>query len=539
MAKWAGTLSTTEPYNHLGLLKVRQGNKNSEVFEFKLVQNGIPYDLSGYRVFFCTHFDPYVSIEKNAEIIDTKKGLIRFTMDDDCMQKVGRQEGYFEIYKEDTFLDATQYFTYTVQTSIIKQLMDGESYIQRLEELLKKLQEAMEKSQEEVEKWLEENRQKIDDLMNEMDQFFADKKNEFSEWFDSVREILESIDPGGVLLSEITRARSSDRYGTFENLDERLENIEAMFAADTKLMTINHNFKGYPRLRVLYWEYGMATRPLAMEPTGLGGGNVRTVESNVEYLDKNSLTVSVPITYKLNDPEFVFVDAKRFRLISDYRVIQVELLEDDISGYVEVTQTIDFRNKIVGSVVENPHFIGSRQNLTALNPATGSWTERNQTDIDNVTTLDGKLFTIRSDKKDETVQVVSKFDLVTDIDRRFPGVFELHGAMTREQKVAVVKKIVAQITVNASGYGRGFAGNKLELKRYFNNVAESGGVSTTSDKIAKLSLPTASVNTINAMIGQDGVVSDVLFAPASDGATPSVVNIDYVSLEYKIKVGGI
>lgn len=180
MAKWAGTLSTTEPYNHLGILKVRQGNKNSEVFELDIDQSGIPYDLTGYRVFFCTHFEPYISIEKNTEILDAKKGLIRFTMDDDCMQKVGRQEGYFEIYKEDTFLDATQNFTYIIQPSIIKQLMDGESYIQRLEELLEKLQEAMDKSQEEVEKWLEENRQKIDDLMKEMDQFFADKKIEFN-----------------------------------------------------------------------------------------------------------------------------------------------------------------------------------------------------------------------------------------------------------------------------------------------------------------------------------------------------------------------
>ncbi len=537
MAKWAGTLSTTEPYNHLGLLKVRQGNKNSEVFEFKLVQNGIPYDLSGYRVFFCTHFEPYISIEKNAEIIDAKKGLIRFTMDDDCMQKVGRQEGYFEIYKEDTFLDATQYFTYTVQTSIIKQLMDGESYIQRLEELLKKLQEAMDKSQEEVEKWLEENRQKIDDLMNEMDQFFADKKIEFNEWFESVREILESIDPGGVLLSEIMRARSSDRYGTFKNLDERLENIEAVFAADTKLMTINHNFKGYPRLRVLYWEYGMATRPLAMEPTGLGGGNVRTVESNVEYLDKNSLTVSVPITYKLNDPEFVFIDAKRFRLISDYKVIQVELLEDNISGYVEITQTINFKNKIPGSVLENPHFIGSRQNLTALNAVTGSWTERNQTDIDNVTTLDGKLFTIRSDKKDEMVQVVSKFDLATDINRRFQGLFAEFGATTQVQKVDIVKQILSDITYNVHGFATGPSSNALSTGPSSTNGW--GGIKVTKDNKVHLNSRSFSGSQINAIVQNDGCFYVVVFALASDGVTPSVVNIDYVSLEYKIKVGGI
>ena len=227
MSKWAGTLSTTEPYNHLGLLPVRQSNRNSEVFEFKIVQNSLPYNLTGYRVLFCTHFEPYISIEKEAKVIDEVNGLIQFTMDNDCMQKIGNQEAYFEIYKEDTFMDSTQNFTYTIQVSIEKQLMDGESYIQRLEEILKRLKDQMEKSQAEIDKWLSDNRKEIDDLMNEMEQFFTDKKNEFSDWFESVREILESIDPGGVLLSEIVMARTSRHSNkTFKSLAERLEFME-------------------------------------------------------------------------------------------------------------------------------------------------------------------------------------------------------------------------------------------------------------------------------------------------------------------------
>lgn len=227
MAKWAGTLSTTEPYNHLGLLPVRQSNKNSEVFEFKIVKNVLPYNLTSYRVLFCTHFEPYISVEKEAQVIDGPNGIIQFTMDNDCMQKVGNQEAYFEIYLEDTFMDSTQNFTYSIQPSIEKQLMDGESYIQRLEDLLKKLKDQMDKSQAEIDKWLEDNRKEIDNLMNEMEQFFTDKKNEFFNWFESVRDILESIDPGGVLLSEIVNARKSQHSNkTFKTLAERLEYME-------------------------------------------------------------------------------------------------------------------------------------------------------------------------------------------------------------------------------------------------------------------------------------------------------------------------
>lgn len=120
VSKWAGTLSTTEPYNHLGVLPVRQGNENSEIFDFKIVQNGVPYDLTGLRVLFCTNFKQYILVEKEAIVLKPKEGLFQFVMDDDCMQRVGDQEGYFEIYQEGMLLDTTQNFTYTIQSSIKK-----------------------------------------------------------------------------------------------------------------------------------------------------------------------------------------------------------------------------------------------------------------------------------------------------------------------------------------------------------------------------------------------------------------------------------
>lgn len=227
MTKWMGTLSTTEPYNYLGLLKVRQSNKQSETFDFSIIENSNPYNLYGCRVFFCTRFAPYVLIEKEALILNEKDGKIRFTMDDGCMQKVGKQEAYFEIYKNDEWMDSTQNFTYDIQPSIEKALMDGESYIRRLEDLLEQLKEQMGKSQTEVDEWLANNRKEIDKLMEELEQFFEEKQVEFEEWFESVREILESIDPGGLLLSEVIDARKSNHSKkTYSTLGNRLDSME-------------------------------------------------------------------------------------------------------------------------------------------------------------------------------------------------------------------------------------------------------------------------------------------------------------------------
>ena len=43
----ASTLSTTEPYNYIGIQNVRQGNRNTEVLEAILVENALPLDLTG------------------------------------------------------------------------------------------------------------------------------------------------------------------------------------------------------------------------------------------------------------------------------------------------------------------------------------------------------------------------------------------------------------------------------------------------------------------------------------------------------------
>ena len=47
----AATLSTTEPYNYIGIQNVRQGNRNTEVLEAILVENALPLDLTGCEVF--------------------------------------------------------------------------------------------------------------------------------------------------------------------------------------------------------------------------------------------------------------------------------------------------------------------------------------------------------------------------------------------------------------------------------------------------------------------------------------------------------
>lgn len=75
MVKWQATLSTTEPYNYIGIQNVRQGNRNTEVLEAILVENALPLDLTGCEVFFESVIDNKYSIQRSAKIVNAKKGL--------------------------------------------------------------------------------------------------------------------------------------------------------------------------------------------------------------------------------------------------------------------------------------------------------------------------------------------------------------------------------------------------------------------------------------------------------------------------------
>ncbi|MDT2850184.1 DUF2817 domain-containing protein [Vagococcus carniphilus] len=142
--KWDIQLSVTES-NNIGEIKPRQNNSNSEVIRVKLTRNSEAYDLTALKVFFVTYFPNTGAdgtgkpVQKAAKVIDAKKGIFEFVFDNDCMYRPGRQEGYFEIYDYDKYLDATQRFYYVIQNSARSMKMDPSASIDTWKEAEKML----------------------------------------------------------------------------------------------------------------------------------------------------------------------------------------------------------------------------------------------------------------------------------------------------------------------------------------------------------------------------------------------------------------
>ncbi|EKE3389942.1 phage baseplate upper protein [Enterococcus faecalis] len=215
MVKWQATLSTTEPYNYIGIQNVRQGNRNTEVLEAVLVENALPLDLTGCEVFFESVIDKKYPIQRAAKIVNAKKGIIQYTFDEYSMQSLHRQEAYFSIHKGDNLISSTQNFSYFVVNAASKTEGEMGSYWQSIEDLIA-----------DMTAFINENKGDFTDWMNarkeEFEAWRDAQKTDFTSWFESIKDILKTVDPGGTMLAELMDARVDIQGVRHNSLSERL-----------------------------------------------------------------------------------------------------------------------------------------------------------------------------------------------------------------------------------------------------------------------------------------------------------------------------
>ncbi|WP_445449046.1 phage baseplate upper protein [Enterococcus faecalis] len=214
MVKWQVTLSTTE-HNYVGIINVRQGNKNTEVLEAILIENALPLDLTNCKVFFESLIGNKYPIQRPAKIVDAQKGIIQYIFDEYSMQSLHRQEAYFSIYKGGDLIGSTQNFSYFVINTASKTEGEMGPYWQSIEDLIA-----------DMTAFIKENKGDFTDWMNarkkEFEAWRDAQKNDFTSWFETVKEILKTIDPSGTMLAELMDARVDIQGVRHNSLFERL-----------------------------------------------------------------------------------------------------------------------------------------------------------------------------------------------------------------------------------------------------------------------------------------------------------------------------
>lgn len=188
--KYDITLSTTEPNNEVGLLKIRQADEQTQTLVTQITENGLPKSYEGLQVFFCAKLGQTAGLgiieqKLNAnEMTNPAAGKLEYTLRDEDWQQLGRQTAYFSFRKmknahEWTEQFSTRDFTYNITKNVfsegVKEVKkDGSTYV-----------------------WT------IEDLIRIFEEYIASGKTDWEEFVDQNKEILESVDPGGKILAAL------------------------------------------------------------------------------------------------------------------------------------------------------------------------------------------------------------------------------------------------------------------------------------------------------------------------------------------------
>lgn len=227
MAKWNVTLSTTEPYNYVGMINVRQGNRNTEVMEAVIVENGRPYDLTGCKVYFESIVGGKFPVQLGAKIIDAKNGKIQYTFDQYSMQSLHRQTADFMIMKGMDVIGTTQDFSYFVVKAVSKTEGEMGSYWQSVEDLIADMAAFINENQGDFTDWMNARKKEFEKWREYQQSTFEAWRNgqetDYLTWFESIKDILRSVDPGGVMLSELMDARVDINGVRHDSITKRLK----------------------------------------------------------------------------------------------------------------------------------------------------------------------------------------------------------------------------------------------------------------------------------------------------------------------------
>lgn len=207
-------------------MTVRNGNRNSEVMEALITENGKPYDLTGCRAYFEALLTNGSAVQRSAKIIDAKNGKVQYTFDEYSMQAIHKQIANLVFYKGEDLIATTQDFTYFVVRAVSKTEGEMGSYWQTVEDLIIDMIAFLNDNKGDFTDWMNDRKKEFEQWSKYQKETFeawrAGQESDYLLWFESIKDILKGIDPGGTMLAELMDARVDLQGIRHSSISERL-----------------------------------------------------------------------------------------------------------------------------------------------------------------------------------------------------------------------------------------------------------------------------------------------------------------------------
>lgn len=202
----------------------------------------------------------------------------------------------------------------------------------------------------------------------------------------------------------------------------------------------------------------------------------------------------------------------------------------------EMTFTMDFKEKVKGSVNENPNTLFGLGTTTLPRPAEMT-TEVVQERYTAISEMDGN--TVNSTITDNAYfpKFGAKWNLVEHVKKVLGEEYFLTlGAATLAQQVALLRTKITSLSVNSYGYGHSPSGYKISMGSWLRttNTWESV-VSHASDTISKLTID-IDKPLISNYIDDNGFFYTLVYSDPSDGKTATKVVTDYTNVVFTMEI---
>lgn len=314
--------------------------------------------------------------------------------------------------------------------------------------------------------------------------------------------------------------------------DSRSLDTAGRFTFDIKRSPIDLNT---PELEDYYWqgfneiidEYHQTINTIESEAKALIDSltaDVTTAQSKITQLEQSITTANTnlnahidEINKKIDDND-VFTKAESSANVI-YQVIGKEK--------AEITFRLDAKSEFVK--------VSSVGYTTLLSPTNVSWMPLTEEQLNNLSSLDGSLYSARDVAANYMKQLKYDCDILgffkSLLGEKF---FTIRGATTDSQKVEVLESLITDFTSNVYGYGSGGGINKLTHRNW--NGTWTVSDSTAANEVTRIGQTIESTDTNWKKLINGGKISVLSNSEPTISPNYSTVNIDYLCLDVTIEL---
>ncbi|MCT1185770.1 SGNH/GDSL hydrolase family protein [Lactococcus lactis] len=140
MSDYSVTLSTTEPNNYVGLIKLRQGDVASQSIQATITANGQLFNFHHLAVFFNAVLPNGNVVRDKVTKVDYVNSKLNYTVADSFLQEVTQVTAWFSFENDEKIIDSTKNFQYSVIGGWKECIPQG-NYIYELSEIQREIEE--------------------------------------------------------------------------------------------------------------------------------------------------------------------------------------------------------------------------------------------------------------------------------------------------------------------------------------------------------------------------------------------------------------